>query len=70
MACRPSLFESFPELTGGSFLATAATVLRVGGPRREAELTLRADDAPLTLSDVGLVRVGTLLALSWAHARS
>lgn len=65
-----SLFESFPELVGGSFLATAESVLRLGDPRREAELALRTDDSALTLIDVGLMRVGTLLALSWAHARS
>ena len=65
-----SLFESFPELAGGSFPKTAQGVLRTGEPRRQAELVLRTSDDALSLLDVGLVRVGTLLAVSWAQLRS
>jgi hypothetical protein len=65
-----SLFESFPELVAGPFLALAETVLITGEPRREPEVKLATGAAPVTLLDVSLVRVGTLLTVSWRHASS
>jgi hypothetical protein len=64
-----SLFESFPDLLASDFPARTEHVLLTGEPSREPEVTLGADPAT-TLVDVSIVRVGTLLALSWRHARS